>query len=1137
MKTFLGKKNILALSIAVLAIVMFISAIENQKQEVINKLEQRSVLRDSIIAASYFDKGAEFEKLSQHDSAIYFFKSAGDLFYHAGYITQGIRAKIKTADNLRAKQATNEAKEIVLEAIADAKKNVAIDDILFAELYHSTGTVYRNLGNDKEAIRYFNKSINERIRINGPKDTMLSNTYNNLGNVLFYQGDVQQAFKYYRRALSLVKYKKNKTDRAVAIWNMNLAGVYLSFGDYNKANIYYTNALNIFKTIFDESDPGLARIYTNIGALQIHKGNFDEAMRNFTNAETIYLKHFDQNYHTLGIVYLNMGIIYQHLTTDYEKSLEYFNKALHIFSKTQHNNHPEIAKTLRNIGSIYMSLERFDLAITYFNRALDADPDAFMHIKTLKSLADIYTLTGNFPLANKYYKSALQKTNQEMPDNKELLGIIYDSYGSSLLTQNKPAEALKYHLKALEIRQSYYKKLMTTGEENRNTELHYDIAANYSYIAKAHYKMGNYDQAITFCQKALIANTVDFSSTDPDKNPDAKNKTLHVYNQSSILGQKASALFMLYRQKDQFDKIDGCFQSIDIAIELINQLSKNYDNSTEVSRIALNNQAKTHFNKAVDMASFMYNKTGQKKYLEKIYSYIERSKASSLLTLIQTGKAAKIAKIPGFILMLEKTLYSEISNYERLISDERQSGAMDHGKIEFWQNEIFSLKQLSYTLTDYLEEKYPTYYNLKYNNSIAGLHEVQKGLNKNNVIISYGLLDTSIAISVINSSEMIVKKIQYDTNFINDLKLFRSMLEEPQIKHHYKSDIYAFQQLAFSIYQKLLAPVQKSIQNKNIIIIPDNILGYIPVESLVSDTILHNECNSYKNLHFVIKNNPVSYAHSATILSALKYDNHHEQLKVLAFVPSYDKDDYNPEIATMLSDHHLYPLPGAKMEIDNISTILPTRVFKKDMATERNFREHASSYGILHLAMHSIINDQNPMYSQLVFSQEEDSVYDQILNTYEIYGLNLNARLAVLSACNTGYGKLQRGEGIISLTRGFSHAGVPTVLMTHWALEDKTSALLMKNYYHYISQQMPLDEALQSAKLQLLKKSDEIRAHPYFWSGFVSFGDNTPFQLEKQMKANSLWWILFPAALALFLLLLFGFLRLLMVRNHQNKSS
>jgi CHAT domain-containing protein len=219
--------------------------------------------------------------------------------------------------------------------------------------------------------------------------------------------------------------------------------------------------------------------------------------------------------------------------------------------------------------------------------------------------------------------------------------------------------------------------------------------------------------------------------------------------------------------------------------------------------------------------------------------------------------------------------------------------------------------------------------------------------------------------------------------------------------------------------------------------------------------------------------------------------------RLLAFAPTYDNlDDIDTSKFLASRDYidYLVPLKYIKEEIGGISEVLDADVFLDYDATEQVFWNKAGDYNILHFAMHTLINDANPMFSQLVFTLTNDTVEDNdgLLNTYEIYNMNLNARLAVLSACNTGYGKLQKGEGIMSLARGFIYAGVPSIIMTLWAVEDQSGAELMTRFYKFLSEGDAIDEALRKAKLEYLSTADQLRSHPYLWASYVSIGKVEP---------------------------------------------
>jgi CHAT domain-containing protein len=155
--------------------------------------------------------------------------------------------------------------------------------------------------------------------------------------------------------------------------------------------------------------------------------------------------------------------------------------------------------------------------------------------------------------------------------------------------------------------------------------------------------------------------------------------------------------------------------------------------------------------------------------------------------------------------------------------------------------------------------------------------------------------------------------------------------------------------------------------------------------------------------------------------------------------------------------------------------------------------------------MHSLVNNSQPTLSKLVFYQNNDSLEDGMLNTYELFSMDLNAGLAVLSACNTGSGKLLKGEGIMNLARGFIFAGVPGIVMTMWSVDDESSARIVQKFYEYLQDGMPKDEALRQAKLDLLAEGDPLRSHPFYWAAYVNIGDNSPMKFRSVALTYTLY--------------------------------
>ncbi len=199
---------------------------------------------------------------------------------------------------------------------------------------------------------------------------------------------------------------------------------------------------------------------------------------------------------------------------------------------------------------------------------------------------------------------------------------------------------------------------------------------------------------------------------------------------------------------------------------------------------------------------------------------------------------------------------------------------------------------------------------------------------------------------------------------------------------------------------------------------------------------------------------------------------------------------------------NLTKLPWTESEIRQIGHHFDSKLFLFDRATEFNFKKFAPNSRIVHIASHATINDQNPMYSKFIFSpRNADSLNDNLLYAFELYNMRLNNELAVLSACNTGTGKLIRGEGIMSLAHGFRYAGCENILMSLWQVDDKSTNVIMNHFYQNLKSGEGKAEALRNAKLSFLKQATPIHAHPHFWSGFIMIGDNVPLSF-KDSRSN-----------------------------------
>lgn len=376
------------------------------------------------------------------------------------------------------------------------------------------------------------------------------------------------------------------------------------------------------------------------------------------------------------------------------------------------------------------------------------------------------------------------------------------------------------------------------------------------------------------------------------------------------------------------------------------------------------------------------------------------------------------------------------------------------------------------------------------------LKKLQKGIKKNELIVKYVVTDFSAFAYTIGPRE--VKLIQ----------LKKTGLELKALVSEYltalKSINPEFLSLSKSLYIDLIAPLSLE-RNSKLIIVPDGFLSNLPFETL-----------SATDAKYLVEDHAISYAYSLKLFDIQKNIKESSKSVLAVFSPDYDLNVANSSDQEDLK--HLvrsgnYELLGAKAEAQNISSIFGGDLFLGNMATKSNFMEKYSDYDILHLAMHAIVNEEDSDMSSLIFNNDER------LYLSELYDMKIPAHLAVLSACDTGSGELKEGEGVQSLSRAFTYAGVKSTVMSLWPVPDRETSVIMTEFYNNLKAGKSKDEALQLAKVDYLKNVSEVEfKHPYYWAGFIVSGDVAPLQ-----SGLSFWWYIGIAVIIL--LLLFWYLK------------
>jgi CHAT domain-containing protein len=286
-------------------------------------------------------------------------------------------------------------------------------------------------------------------------------------------------------------------------------------------------------------------------------------------------------------------------------------------------------------------------------------------------------------------------------------------------------------------------------------------------------------------------------------------------------------------------------------------------------------------------------------------------------------------------------------------------------------------------------------------------------------------------------------------------------------------NISIYKKAAARAYGNLLLPKQSSY--KNLIIIPDGALDFLPFEALITE---ESNTTNFEKMHYLLYDYNIAYNNSASFYLNAKSFSPKEKT-VLGIFPVFEKTNY--------------ALTYSKTELQSIKTSFKGLFFENDSASFQNFKNNASAYSILHLSTHATAGD--------IETPASIKFYDREVLYSELYHLNINPNLVVLSACETGIGKLYKSEGAMSVARGFQFAGAQNLLFSLWKVNDYTTSVFMGDFYKYVKQNDSYFEANAKAKLAFLKNKNipNAKKSPYYWAAFVYYGS-----LENKEKNNNL---------------------------------
>jgi LPXTG-motif cell wall-anchored protein len=385
-------------------------------------------------------------------------------------------------------------------------------------------------------------------------------------------------------------------------------------------------------------------------------------------------------------------------------------------------------------------------------------------------------------------------------------------------------------------------------------------------------------------------------------------------------------------------------------------------------------------------------------------------------------------------------------------------------------------------------------------------------------LLEYVIADKQVYILWVSNQEvnMTVQALPKDSLNRQIARLHRNLSHYEEIRSQYQRVYEEYVRLGHWFYVQLLQPVLSKSQGlEHLIIIPDGELSNLPFEAFLTEA--PKPGLAYAQMPYLLRQYRISYSYSA----GLWQENRQQGTKanngqILAMAPSYPPADSLVFRAFRLPSHRLLrqklsPLPSAKAEVLALSKLFAGHFAFDSLATEYQFKQGAERYAVIHLALHGLLDNQKPLLSALAFTEDGDSLENNLLQAYEISQMRFQANLVVLSACETGFGRFEQGNGTASLARAFMYAGLPALVVSLWQVNDASTAFIMEQFYRNLDQGMDKAKALQEAKLSYLQYYDDPQAaHPAFWASFIQLGDSSPIALQR--KSSYWWWVWVGAA-------------------------
>ncbi|UUF15809.1 MULTISPECIES: CHAT domain-containing protein [Flavobacterium] len=800
----------------------------------------------------------------------------------------------------------------------------------------------------------------------------------------------------------------------------------------------------------------------------------------------------------LAIVVLNCNkAYYENQFGQTQNAISSYEKAWQIYQKQKLSNYDIIEFCLKPLGNLYTVLGDYDSAENTIKRYFfivntsKSYPDAQKQkFAAILNLSNVYQSSGKISLAIELLENTL-KTEKLSNLQK---GILWNNLGNNYLlssggnllipeTYKKTENAFKSAVRYLENEKGQsenlsnsYRSLATFNRQGHN----FKEAKSYLEKAEKLFLESKNQQprklAKLYYEKALLL----FDERKYDESTKQISGVFKIlipnYNSKNILPDQNQ----LYTETVLIDAIDlqaeilhlkqpkKALKAFDLSFYIEDLLMNSlvYENSKIISQLRSRNRTE----KCISIYSNLYETERKVQYLEEAFQLSERTKSGILQRYRSNIKNASAE---------EKQLLQKLQNLNNAILKEQQKGDLaDISEINNLikkQNELMlSLKKIQSENQNYLPE----------NCDLKAMFS--KLENDNAMMVYYFMGSEKLYYFTLQHNRISLNQVPIGDGKIVNILFFINYFNDA---NSITNDITGYNRSGKATYDLLNLPTNSVYQN--LIIVPDGILNFLPFEALITQ---ESKTTNFAKMHYLLNDFRIAYNTSANIYLNSRPVSKSEKT-VLGVFPVFEKTAFE--------------LSYSKKELESIRSNFKGKYLENSNASFSNFKNNASNYSVLHLSTHASSGD--------IETPASIKFYDQEILYSELYNLHINPDLVVLSACETGIGKLYKAEGAMSIARGFQFAGAQNLLFSLWKVNDFTTSVFMSDFYKNIKNDVSYFEANSNAKLEYLndKSIPNAKKSPYYWSSFVYYGSIS----AEEKSGNYIYYVIsFLIVIGLFLI-------------------